>query len=159
MTTEATPTTPTTNPLTTQKRISELGIDNVNANLMSWKAVEGAPGNYLKVLTIDRARHRVDFLFKQDLHAEFTRHTHRCTAVALTLEGRWGYREGAEEHFPGTWSYEPPGTTHTPFASEEGMTVYASFIADDDTFLDLLDPDGNVVGQIGLDFFEGFLEK
>ena len=147
------------NPLVDTKRISEFGIDNVNANLMEWRAVEGAPGNYLKVLTIDRERNRVDFLFKQDPHAEFTRHTHRCTAVALTLEGEWGYREGAERHFAGTWSYEPPGTTHTPYATEKGMTVYASFIGTDDHFLDLLDADDNKIAEIKIDFFEGFYDE
>ena len=146
------------NPLTGTSRISEHGIDNVNANLIDWKAVEGAPGNYLKVLTLDREGRRVDFLFKQDPHAEFARHTHKCTACAFTLEGEWGYREGEERHFAGTWSYEPPGTTHTPYATDKGMTVYASFIShDDDTFLDLLDGDGNVVGQITIDFFQDYV--
>jgi len=146
------------NPLQSERRVQNFGIDNVNSNLMDWKAVAGAPGNYLKVLTIDKERNRVDFLFKQDPHAEFTRHNHRCTACALTLEGEWGYREGEERHFAGTWSYEPPGTIHTPYASEKGMVVYASFVSETDTFLDLLDDDDNVIGHIKVDFFENFVD-
>jgi hypothetical protein len=74
-------------------------IENVNSGLLEWREVDGQPGNYIKVLALDEARHRVDFLFRQDPHAEFARHTHRCSAVALTLEGLWGYREGDELDF------------------------------------------------------------
>ena len=114
-------------------------IHNVNSSLLDWEEVDGQPGNYIKVLALDEKRHRVDFLFRQDPHKEFARHTHRCTAVALTLEGLWGYREGEEMHFPGTFSYEPPGSAHTPFASEQGMMVYASFQGTGPEMLDILD--------------------
>ena len=113
--------------LETTARTAYGAIENVNANLVDWRAVDGQPGNYIKVLTLDKANHRVDFLFRQDPHAEFAKHEHKCTAVALTLDGLWGYREGAELHFEGTFSYEPPGSIHTPYATEHGMTVYASF--------------------------------
>ena len=61
------------NMLQTEKRTFYGDIQNVNTNLIDWKPVEGQPGNYLKVLVIDEARHRVDFLFRQDPHAEFAK--------------------------------------------------------------------------------------
>lgn len=131
-------------------------IQNVNSALLEWQEVDGQPGNYIKVLTIDEKRHRVDFLFRQDPHKEFARHTHRCTAVALTLEGLWGYREGEEMHFPGTFSYEPPGSAHTPFASEKGMMVYASFQGTGPEMLDILDENGTVLDTLTLDFFRQY---
>lgn len=133
-------------------------IENVNSGLLDWRAVEGQPGNYLKILTLDTPNNRVDFLFKQDPHAEFAKHNHRCTAVALTLEGLWGYREGEELHFPGTFSYEPPGSIHTPYATDQGMVVYASFSGTSDLMLDILDEDDNVIDQLRLDFFAQYFE-
>ena len=131
-------------------------IQNVNSALLEWQEVDGQPGNYIQVLTIDEKRTRVDFLFRQSPHKEFARHTHRFTAVALTLEGLWGYREGEEMHFPGTFSYEPPGSAHTPFASEKGMMVYASFQGTGQEMLDILDENGTVLDTLTLDFFRQY---
>ena len=133
-------------------------IENVNSDLLAWMEVEDQPGNYIKVLTVDEKRHRVDFLFRQDPHKEFAKHTHRCTAVALTLEGLWGYREGDEMHFPGTFSYEPPGSAHTPYASERGMMVYASFQGTGPEMLDTLDESNNVIDTLTLDFFKQYYQ-
>ena len=144
------------NILGTTKRTRYGDIENVNTNLIDWKAVDGQPGNYLKVLALDESRHRIDFLFKQDPHAEFAKHEHLCTAMAYTLEGLWGYREGEEMHFPGTYSYEPPGSIHTPYASEQGMVVLASFQGTDANMLDILDEQNNVVDTLTLDFFKPY---
>ena len=133
-------------------------IANVNANLIEWRELEDQPGNYMKVLTLDEKNHRVDFLFKQDPHQEFTRHNHNCTAVALTLDGVWGYREGDELMFPGCFSYEPAGTIHTPYATDKGMVVYASFAGASEVFLDLLDDDDQLVGQVTMDFFRQYYQ-
>ena len=59
------------NPLQSQMRISEQGIDNVNSNLMDWMPVDGAPGNYLKVLTIDRENHRKNYILNLLFATEF----------------------------------------------------------------------------------------
>jgi hypothetical protein len=134
-------------------------IQNVNSNLIDWRAVDGQPGNYIKVLALDHVRHRVDFLFKQDPHASFARHNHVCTAVALTLEGIWGYREGEELMFPGTFSYEPSGSAHTPYATATGMVVYASFQGSSDLMLEIIDENGNVTGELTLDFFAQYQDE
>ncbi len=131
-------------------------IENVNGNLIEWQEVDGQPGNYIKVLVLDEKRNRVDFLFKQDPHCEFAKHTHLCTAVAYTLDGLWGYREGDEQHFPGTYSYEPPGSTHTPYATDKGMIVYASFQGDSPDMLAILDEHDNVIDTLTLDFFKQY---
>ena len=133
-------------------------IINVNAELVDWRAVEGQPGNYIKVLALDPSRHRVDFLFKQDPHAEFAKHNHRCTAIAYTLGGLWGYREGEELHFPGTYSYEPPGSIHTPYSTADGIFLFGSFQGTSDVMLDILDADDNVIDELKLDFFAQYFD-
>lgn len=133
-------------------------IENVNSGLLDWKEVEGQPGNYIKVLVIDDKNHRVDFLFRQEPNKEFARHTHLCTAVAFTLDGLWGYREGEELHFPGTFSYEPPGSAHTPYSTDKGMMVYASFQGTSPDMLEILDDDDNVVAVLTLDFFRQYYD-
>lgn len=133
-------------------------IENVNSGLLDWKEVEGQPGNYIKVLVIDYKNHRVDFLFRQEPNKEFARHTHLCTAVAFTLDGLWGYREGEELHFPGTFSYEPPGSAHTPYSTDKGMMVYASFQGTSPDMLEILDDDDNVVAVLTLDFFRQYYD-
>lgn len=148
------------NPLESRPRVREFGIESVNAALMPWRPIPTAPGNFLKVLHLDPAQPRVDFLFRQEPHAEFPRHIHRCTSVTLTVEGRWGYREGDEEHFLGTYMVEPPGTTHTPFAFAEGAVVFQTFSGGEGgVFLDLLDADGRIIGHIDVAFFEQFVER
>jgi hypothetical protein len=131
-------------------------IQNVNSSLIDWKVVDGQPGNYIKVLALDWKRHRVDFLFKQDPHAEFAKHNHVCTAIALTLDGVWGYREGEERMFPGTYSYEPAGSIHTPYSSETGMIVFGSFQGSTDVMLEILDANDKVIDELRLDFFEKY---
>ena len=141
------------NVLDINKRTFYGEIQNVNSNLIDWVPVEGAPGNYIKVLTIDEKRHRVDFLFKQAPNGEFPTHNHNCLAIAYTLEGQWGYREGDELMTPGCFSYEPAGTVHTPYATDKGMVVYASFQGSGGPFLELLDAGGNKVAEVGFEFF------
>jgi len=133
-------------------------IQNVNTSLVEWVPVEGAPGNYIKVLAVDEKRNRVDFLFKQDPHGEFPKHNHNCIAVAYTLGGLWGYREGDELMFEGCFSYEPPGTIHTPYSTSEGMLVYASFQGvGKEPFLEILDADDRKVAELGIDFFKAHM--
>ncbi len=110
-------------------RTAYAGIQNVNSGLIAWKTVDGQPCNDIKVLALDHAGHREDFLFKQGPHAEFTRQNPVCTAVALTLEGIRGYRERKELMFPGIFSHKPSGSVHTPCAPAPEMVVYASFNA------------------------------
>ncbi len=133
-------------------------IVNVNANKIDWREIEEEPGNFIKVLTLDEKNHRVDFLFRQAPNREFSRHNHNCTAVALTLEGLWGYREGDELMFPGCFSYEPAGSIHTPYSTDQGMVVYASFAGKDENFLDILDKDDNVIGHVTPEFFKKYMD-
>jgi hypothetical protein len=61
-------------------------------------------------------------------------------------------------HFPGTFSYEPPGSAHTPFASEQGMTVYASFQGSGPEMLDIIDEHGTTIDTLTLEFFKAYYD-
>jgi hypothetical protein len=144
--------------LETVARTHYPGIWNVNADKVAWTELPNNPGNWIKVLVIDGANHRVDFLFRQDPHMQFSRHRHRGAVATLTLAGAWGYREGEEKLFEGCFAYEIAGTSHTPYATEEGMTVFASFQGDGPVFLDILDDDGAVTGHVDIDYFRQYYD-
>ena len=74
----------------------------------------------------------------------------------VTLGGEWGYLEGEEKLFKGCYAYDPPGTAHTPYATEQGMVVFASFHGPDPVFLDYLDEEGKVTGHMDLDWFRSY---
>ena len=145
--------------LETLARTEYDGIVNVNPALVDWREIESNPGNYIKVLNIDEGHHRVDFLFRQDPLKRFTRHNHRCVVATVTLQGEWGYLEGEEKLFEGCYAYDPPGTAHTPYATEQGMVVFASFHGTDPVFLDYLDEDGKVTGHMDLDWFKSYADS
>lgn len=145
--------------LQTLARTEYDGIVNVNPALVDWRPIASNPGNYIKVLNIDEDHHRVDFLFRQDPHKTFTKHTHRCVVATVTLRGEWGYLEGEEKLFEGCYAYDPPGTAHTPYATDQGMVVFASFHGQDPVFLDYLDDDDKVTGHMDIDWFKSYADK
>ncbi len=134
------------------------GIWNVNAEKIDWTEMADNPGNWIKVLVVDDANHRVDFLFKQDPDKAFVKHRHLCAVATLTLDGEWGYREGEEKLFKGCFAYETAGTSHTPYATDKGMTVFASFQGDGPVFLDILDPTDATVGHVDIDYFRQYYD-
>ena len=147
------------NIMRTTPRIHYPGAWNVNTDLIDWKEIDGQPGNFIKVLALDENHHRVDFLFKQDPHKRFQKHTHKCTVATLTLDGEWGYEEGPERFFRGCFNYEVDGSAHTPYATELGMFLFASFQGDGRPFLELLDDDDNVSGTVDMDFFRDYYDE
>jgi len=103
-------------------------IQNVNSGSYRMEGRRTASQAMIsRCLLLTRCGTVSNFLFRQDPHASSARHNHVCTAVALTLEGIWGYREGEGLVFPGTSPTEPSGSAHTPYATGTGMVVYASF--------------------------------
>lgn len=134
------------------------GVVNVNPALVEWKPVDGSPGNFIKVLHIDEPTNRVDFLFRQDPHCSFAKHVHQCQVATVTLDGEWGYREGDEKLFTGCYAYDAPGTMHTPYSTDRGMLVFATFQATSSIFLDYIDDDGAVTGHMDMDFFKAYYD-
>ncbi len=141
------------NPLATTPRLVYPGIVNVNPDLLRWREIEGNPGTYVKVLALQPERFRVDFLYRQDPGATFKRHNHHCTVITYTIAGEWGYREADEVFTPGCFAFEDHAPAHTPYATEKGMLLYASFEGRGPLFLETLDERDRVTGIVDLDFF------
>lgn len=94
-------------------------LESVTADIqeqeMEW--VEVAPGSYFKALTIHVPTNTVAFAFKMDKGApDFPSHFHICRAMAFTVEGEFGYREGENLVKQGMFSYEAAGSFHTPYS-------------------------------------------
>ena len=95
-------------------------LESVTADIqeqeMEW--VEVAPGSYFKTLTVHVPTNTVAFAFKMDKGApDFPPHFHICRAMAFTVEGQFGYREGDNMVDQGMFSYEAAGSFHTPYSN------------------------------------------
>jgi quercetin dioxygenase-like cupin family protein len=75
----------------------------------------GDPRIQLKALMIDveGGRYAVRMRFRAGL--EVVPHKHTGEVHAYTFSGRWNYLEyaGSPDNVPGSYLFEPPGTTHT----------------------------------------------
>ncbi len=72
------------------------------------------------------------------------RHFHPTPVVGYTLRGTWSYLEHDWKAGPGSFIYEPPGSTHS-FVAEPGDDLLALFHMMGPLFI--LDDDGNTVFQ------------
>jgi hypothetical protein len=113
-------------------------LEKVTADIqeqeMEW--VEVAPGSYFKALTIHEPTNTVAFAFKMDEGSpDFPSHFHICRAMAFTVEGQFGYREGTNMVDTGMFSYEAAGSFHTPY-SNTGFQSRGIFESDSSVLLE-----------------------
>ena len=47
---------------------------------------------------------------------------------------------------------------HTPYSTDRGMLVFATFQATSPIFLDYIDDDGAVTGHMDMDFFKAYYD-
>lgn len=120
--------------------VGEIGI--TLSEDRQWVPTPHLGGGEVKVLGFDEPNRRVSFLYRFEPNAVLPRHSHQCTAQALTLEGEWEYGEGK---LPvGAFAYEPVGTDHTP-QCENGALVFITLFSDCDQFLTYHMADGSDV--------------
>ena len=86
---------------------------------MPWKPVEGVPGLYEKILSMDPETGSHTRLLKGDPGLELNeRITHDFWEETYLLKGSsWN---GDKLQTPGTYYCLPPGTVHGPFRTDEG---------------------------------------
>jgi len=108
---------------------------DIQSNDIDW--VEVADGSYFKVLTVHVPTNTVAYGFKMDPGApDFPSHFHICRAMAWTVKGYFGYREGDNRIETGMFSYEAAGSFHTPFSDcPEGFQSLGIFESDTDVLL------------------------
>lgn len=133
-------------------------LESVTADIqeqeMEW--VEAAPGSYFKALTIHVPTNTVAFAFKMDKGApDFPSHFHICRAMAFTVEGTFGYREGTNLVEQGMFSYEAAGSFHTPY-SDSGFQSRGIFESDSNILLENHegpDPASDVISTLTVEDF------
>ncbi|MFT7219758.1 MAG: hypothetical protein ACI8Z1_001375 [Candidatus Azotimanducaceae bacterium] len=108
---------------------------DIQANDLQW--VEVADGSYFKALTVHVPTHTVAYAFRMDPGApDFPSHFHICRALSFTTKGWFGYREGSNRVDNGMFSYEAPGSFHTPFSDcPEGFEARGIFESDSEVLL------------------------
>lgn len=128
-------------------------LEKVTADIqeqeMEW--VEVSPGSYFKALAIHEPTNTVAFGFKMDKGApDFPSHFHICRAMAFTVEGQFGYREGTNMVDTGMFSYEAAGSFHTPY-SNTGFQSRGIFESDTEVLLENHegpDPRSDIIGTL-----------
>jgi len=136
-------------------------LESVTADIqeqeMEW--VEVAPGSYFKALAVHEPTNTVAFAFKMDSGApDFPPHFHICRAMAFTVEGSFGYREGTNMVDQGMFSYEAAGSFHTPY-SVTGFQSRGIFESDSSVLLEnheAPDPRSDITSTLTVQDFIGF---
>lgn len=132
---------------------------DIHASDLDW--VEVAPGSHFKVFTVHVPTNTVAFGFKMDPGApDFPSHFHICRAMAFTVKGWFGYREGTNRVDTGMFSYEAAGSFHTPFSDcPEGFESLGVFESDTEVLLQNhadADPRSERIGDLTVNDFIGW---
>lgn len=131
------------------KLAESVAIGILQPNDRKWVPVPALGGGEVKMLNLDEENHRVAFLYRFEKNAVLPRHSHKCAAQAITLEGEWEYEEGA---LPvGAYAYEPVGSTHAP-KSKNGAVLFITLMGDSDEFLTWHYDDGSEMA-VDMDVF------
>ena len=140
-----------------------LGLDklekvtaDIQSSDLNW--VEVADGSYFKVFTVHEPTNTVAFGFKMDPGApDFPSHFHICRALAFTVKGWFGYREGSNRVDTGMFSYEAAGSFHTPYSDcPEGFQSLGIFESDTAVLLQNHaepDPRSEMIGELTVQDF------
>ena len=140
-----------------------LGLDklekvtaDIQSSDLNW--VEVADGSYFKVFTVHEPTNTVAFGFKMDPGApDFPSHFHICRALAFTVKGWFGYREGSNRVDTGMFSYEAAGSFHTPYSDcPEGFQSLGIFESDTTVLLQNHaepDPRSEMIGELTVQDF------
>lgn len=111
-----------------------------------------------KVLSVDEARHTVEFMFKIAKGFHSGHHRHTCETSVLVLEGRVKNHTTGVEFGPGDFCYQPFDDEHVEEFLEE-TTVYGSYRGTRDTLVEFFDDDGNVCEEFKVSDFTAMLPQ
>lgn len=111
-----------------------------------------------KVLSVDEARHSVEFLFKIAAGYKSERHRHTCETSVLVLEGKVRNLTTGVEFGPGDFCYQPYNDEHVEEFPEETI-VFATYRGDQDKLVEFYDESGAVCGEFKVSDFAGLLPQ
>jgi len=108
----------------------------------------GAPGVHLKLLFADPEGGAFAVRIRFEPGVQLPPHHHTGAVFAFTLKGEWSYLEYPETppNRPGSFLYEPPGSTHTLKVADHAAETDVFFVIHGAMLIQ--DPAGNVVARL-----------
>jgi quercetin dioxygenase-like cupin family protein len=110
----------------------------------------------MKVLSVDEARHSVEFLFKIAAGYESGRHKHTCETHVYVIQGKVLNQTTGCTFGPGDYCYQPYDDEHNEIFVEETI-VYGSYRGDGDKLVEFYDENGEVCGEFKVSDFSAGL--
>jgi quercetin dioxygenase-like cupin family protein len=96
-------------------------IVKTSSDTKQWKPLPNAPGNFLKILRLDKETGQQAILLRMEPGAHYPSHIHPGGEDVLVLEG--SVQLGADRLARGDYLYTPPGGIHAA-STREGCTMF-----------------------------------
>jgi len=139
-----------------EKDIPSMQVTSCKASEQPWVACN--ENVQAKVLSVDAARHSVEFMFKIAAGFKSGMHRHTCETSVLILEGRLKNHTTGVEFGPGDFCYQPFDDEHVEEFLEE-TTVFGSYRGTKDTLVEFFDEDDNVTEEFKVSDFAAMLPQ
>ena len=112
----------------------------------------------MKVLSVDEARHSVEFLFKIAAGYTSLRHKHTCETHVMVIQGKVVNKTTGCTFGPGDYCYQGYNDEHVEEFPEETI-VYGSYRGDSEKLVEFYDEKGEVCGEFKVSDFAAGLPK
>ena len=112
----------------------------------------------MKVLSVDEARHSVEFLFKIAAGYTSLRHKHTCETHVMVIQGKLVNQTTGCTFGPGDYCYQAYNDEHVEEFPEETI-VYGSYRGDSEKLVEFYDEKGKVCGEFKVSDFAAGLAK
>ncbi len=112
----------------------------------------------MKVLSVDEARHSVEFLFKIAGGYTSRRHKHTCETHVLVIQGKVINQTTGCTFGPGDYCYQAYNDEHVEEFPEETI-VYGSYRGDSDKLVEFYDEKGEICGEFRVSDFAAGLSR
>ena len=139
-----------------EKDVLDVKVTSMMASDQPWIACSDAIG--AKVLSVDEARHSVEFMFKIAAGYNSGAHRHTCETSILVLEGRVKNVTTGVEFGPGDFCYQPYNDKHIEEFLEETI-IFGSYRGDQDKLVEFLDDKGEVCAEFKVSDFAAMLPQ
>lgn len=139
-----------------EKEVLNVKVTSCMASDQPWLACSDEIG--AKVLSVDEARHSVEFLFKIAAGYNSGLHRHTCETSILVLEGRVRNATTGVEFGPGDFCYQPNNDEHVEEFLEETI-IFGSYRGDQDKLVEFFDDKGEICGEFKVSDFAAMLPQ
>lgn len=130
---------------------------------IKWKKLEGFNNFSYSILNIDEKAKIVDVLYKFEVNDPIVLHRHRTPNYTFVVQGEHRIMESngvlKEVRPAGSFTMSPASDEpHRECGGDEGAIVFFSMRESNGTMYELLDDEGNLIAELGLQEFKGLYE-